>query len=249
MSIKGMLQVIENTREQFTYQYYCEFICLLSETYTFTTFQEGKRIGGKRSTGLVILRHDVDMDLEAAVRMSSLEKEYGVHSTYFFMVRSPLYNVFSGSGSEQVKRILADGQYFGLHFDCSLYPDITSDNISHYVSKESQLLEQFFEQPVKTVSFHRPGLLEMSGILLDGWTHAYERVFLEEFNYFSDSKANWIKGNPLESEAFFNKKNLHILVHPVWWNTMPMNGRGCLTSVIKQISDRNRQYMSENFKV
>jgi len=241
--------VIENTREQFTYQYYCEFLCLLREAYTFITFQEGKKISGGRSTGLVILRHDVDMDLEAAVRLSSLEKERGVYSTYFFMVRTPLYNVFSGSGSEQVKRILADGQHFGLHFDCSLYQDITSDNISHYVSKECLLLEQFFERPVEAVSFHRPGKLEMSGVPLDGWPHSYERVFLEEFEYFSDSRAKWSKGNPLESEAFSEKKNLHILIHPVWWETLPKNGRECLDSVIQQIGDRSRQYISENCEV
>jgi len=220
---------MENTREKFTYQYYSEFICLLRETYTFITFQEGKKISGGRSTGLVILRHDVDMDLEAAVRLSSLEKERGVYSTYL--------------------RILADGQHFGLHFDCSLYQDITSDNISHYVSKECLLLEQFFERPVEAVSFHRPGKLEMSGVPLDGWPHSYERVFLEEFEYFSDSRAKWSKGNPLESGAFSEKKNLHILIHPVWWKTLTKNGRECLDSVIQQIGDRSRQYISENCEV
>jgi hypothetical protein len=38
----------------------------------------------------VILRHDIDMDLGVAVNMSSLKEDCGVHSTYFFMVRSPL---------------------------------------------------------------------------------------------------------------------------------------------------------------
>ena len=238
-----------NARERFTYRYYLEFICLLHEAYTCVTFQEGKKVGRERSTGLMILRHDVDMDLESAVRLSSLEKECGVNSTYFFMVSSPMYNVFSGIGSRYVKRILADGHHFGLHFDCSLYQGITSDNISHHVSKECQLLEQFFERPVEAVSFHRPGELEMSGVLLDRWPHTYERVFLEEFDYFSDSRARWIKGSPVESESFIKRKNLHILVHPVWWNTAPKNGRECLTTLIKQICERNGQYLSANCEV
>lgn len=249
MSIKKIPRVMEKSNEKFTYYHYREFICRLREAYTFTTFQEAKRINGGGSAGLVILRHDVDMDLESAARMSSLEKDCGVHSTYFFMLRSPLYNVFGGRGSEQVKRILADGHWFGLHVDCSLYKDITAHNLSHYVFKECLLLEQFFGQPVEAVSFHRPGRLEMSGVELDRWPHSYERVFLEEFEYFSDSKAKWIKGNPIESQAFFKRKNLHILVHPVWWNTIPMAGHECLTSVNQQIGDRNRQYMSENWKV
>ncbi len=40
------------------------------------------------------MRHDIDMDLEAALRLSSLENDLGVYSTYFFMVRCPLYKVF-----------------------------------------------------------------------------------------------------------------------------------------------------------
>lgn len=248
MSTKEMSRVTENAREKFTYQHYREFICLLREAYTFTTFQEAKKVAGGNGS-FVILRHDVDMDLEGAVRMSSLEKDCGVQSTYFFMVRSPLYNVFSGSGSEHVKHILADGHHFGLHFDCSLYKDIVADTISHYVSKECKLLEQFFEKPIEAISFHRPGHLELTGVPLDKWPHAYERLFLEEFEYFSDSRGRWSKGNPLESEAFFKRKNIHILIHPVWWDEMPMNGCECLTSVIQQIGNRNRLYISENCEV
>ena len=87
---------------------------------------EGKKIVGA-DRPLVIMRHDIDMDLEAALKISSLEKDLGIHSTYFFMVCCPLYNVFSSNGAEQVKEILAAGHHFGLHFDCALYQDITVD--------------------------------------------------------------------------------------------------------------------------
>jgi hypothetical protein len=130
-----------------------------------------------------------------------------------------------------------------------LYEDIAAHNLSHYVSKECQLLEQFFEQPVEAVSFHRPGSLELSGVPLDGWPHAYERVFLEEFEYFSDSRGKWSKGNPLESQAFFKRKNLHICVHPLWWSTIPMSGYECLVNVIQQIGDRTKKYISENCEI
>jgi len=129
--------VAENNREQFTHDYYKKFVSLLREAYTFTTFPEGKKITGETRQPLIIMRHDVDIDLEAAHRLSLLEKDLGIHATYFFMVRCPLYNVFSRQGAELVNAILAAGHHFGLHFDCSLYEDISAENLSHYISKES----------------------------------------------------------------------------------------------------------------
>ena len=240
--------MIEKRRSRFTYDYYKEFISCLHEAYHLTTFQEGKRTK-EIDKPLLIMRHDIDMELEAALKMSSLEKDMGIHSTYFFMVRCPLYNVFSSDGSEQVKQILVAGHHFGLHFDCALYEDISVDNLSYYISRECQLLEQFFDHPVDAVSFHRPGRLELSGVELERWPNSYERVFTEKFDYFSDSRGNWARGDPLRSDAFFKRKNLHILTHPIWWTAAPMSPYDRLVSLVQQIGSRTEQYISENCQV
>lgn len=239
---------MEIRRREFIYDYYKEFISHLREIYQFTTFQEGKK-NTRAARPLVIMRHDIDMDLEAAVRISLLEKELGIHSTYFFLIRCPLYNVFSGDGSDYVKRILGNGHHFGLHFDCALYQDISSANINRYILKEAQLLEQFFENPIEAISFHRPGPLELNGIELEKWPNSYEKIFLENFEYFSDSRGNWARGNPLQSEAFLRKKNLQILVHPIWWNELPMAPYRCLASLVERIGNRVQKYLSENCQV
>lgn len=239
---------MENKRAKFTYDYYKELICRLREVYDFTTFYEGKK-NVKTDRPLVIMRHDIDMDLEAAVRMSSLEKELGVLSTYFFMVRCPLYNVFSGSGAEMVREVLAAGHQLGLHFDCALYQDIAVDKLNTYISKECGLLERFFGRPVGAVSFHRPGHLELSGVELEKWPNSYERVFLEKFKYFSDSRGIWKYGDPIESEAFYVRENLHILTHPIWWTSAPASPRKKLLLLVQQINQRSEQYISENCQV
>jgi len=238
--------VVENERHIFTLGYYEEFVSCLRKAYHLTTFQEGKI---NHAPPKLIMRHDIDMDLESALRMSSLENKLGIHATYFFMVRCPLYNIFSGSGSEQVKQILANGHYLGLHFDCALYEDVSTNNLNYYVSKECQLLESFFENPVEAVSFHRPGRLELSGVELEKLPHTYERVFLEKFKYFSDSRGIWAYGNPLESEAFSKRENLHILVHPVWWTPAPVSSYQKLVSLLQQHNHQAEQYISENCKV
>lgn len=238
----------ENNRGKFTYDYYKEFISHLREAYHFTTLSEGKKIAGV-DRPLVIMRHDIDMDLEAALRLSRLEKDLGIYATYFFMVRCPLYNVFSGHGAEQVKQILAAGHHFGLHFDCALYQDITIDKLNDYISRECELLEHFFEHPVGAVSFHRPGRLELSGLELERWPNAYERVFLEKFEYFSDSRGNWARGNPLESEVFLKRKKLHIAIHPIWWTAVPKTPYESLVGLMQRIGRRTEQYISENCQV
>ena len=46
----------------------------------------------------MILRHDVDLSLDAALRMAELEAEAGAAATYFLMTRSEFYNLDSPSG-------------------------------------------------------------------------------------------------------------------------------------------------------
>lgn len=238
-----------NRREYFTYDYYKEFILRLREAYRITTFQEGRRIVDGVGDSLLILRHDIDMDMEAALRMASIEKDLGVSSTYFLMVTSPIYNVFSSYCAEQVLQILAAGHHFGLHFDCAVYKDICTGNLSYYVSRECQLLERFYTRPIEALSFHQPGILELSGVELDKLPNSYETVFREEFEYFSDSRGDWVRGNPTDSEAFTNRKNLHLCIHPIWWNMEPKTPIECLMDLVQRIGNRSEQYIAENFQV
>jgi len=241
--------VLEGERRAFTLGYFEKYVAHLRDIYHFTTYREGKSIVGGTGQPLVIMRHDIDIDLEAALRMASLEKDLGIHSTYFFMVRCPLYNVFSSNGSAQVKQILAAGHHFGLHFDCSIYEDISADNLEYYISKECHLLEYFFERPIEAISFHRPGRLELGGVELEKWPNSYEKMLLEEFEYFSDSRGVWAYGDPLESGAFRNRENLHILIHPEWWTSSPMSPCEKLVRIVAQMNLKADQYLSDNSQV
>lgn len=111
------------------------------------------------------------------------------------------------------------------------------------------MLESFFDHPIEAVSFHRPGSLELSGLELEKLPNSYEMIFREKFEYFADSRGNWARGNPLESEAFSKKKNLHICVHPIWWTIEPKTPYECLVNLVQRIDDRGKQYLSENCTV
>jgi hypothetical protein len=238
-----------NDRTRFTYRYYQQFVSKLCEFYSFTTFKEGENITGEITRPFVVMRHDIDMDLEAALRMASLENELRINSTYFFMVRCPIYNVFGYPGAKQVNAILAYGHHLGLHFDCTLYEDISIDRLDGYISKEGALLEDFFQHPVEAVSFHRPGPLELSGVKLKKWPNTYGKIFTEEFKYFADSRGVWAYGHPLDSQSFKERKNLHILTHPIWWTEIPRTPYECLVELVKKTGLRAEEYIAENCQV
>ena len=51
-----------------------------------------------------------------------------------------------------------------------------------------------------------------------GITHSYQDTFTtKDIFYFSDGRGLFRFGNPLESEAFENRRSIHLLIHPIWW--------------------------------
>ena len=73
----------------------------------------------------VILRHDVDLSLDAALRMAELEAEAGAAATYFLMTRSEFYNLDAPSGVEAIERLRELGHRVGLH---AVWPAVAHDD-------------------------------------------------------------------------------------------------------------------------
>src|SRR5438552_7383953 len=74
---------------------------LLNSGYAFRSFPEARRALNQKER-FVLMRHDIDFDLEAAEQMSALEEETGVQATYFFMLRTEHYNLLTPRASESV---------------------------------------------------------------------------------------------------------------------------------------------------
>ena len=82
--------------------------------YRFSFFE------GEPSDGDLILRHDVDLSLDAAVRMAELEAKADVGATYFLMTQSVFYNLGSPEGERALARLRELGHRVGLH---AIYPN------------------------------------------------------------------------------------------------------------------------------
>ena len=158
--------------------------------YRFAFFDHEPRAGE------VLLRHDVDMSLAAAVTMAELEAERNVRATYFLMTRSDFYNLDGRAGVAALARLRELGHRIGLH---GVYPDAIRD-------------KRF--DPV--VAWHTPDLDYMSA-LIPGVVNVMQEGFFDPATYRSDSNQHWRSGCPHEELAASAFPWLQLLTHPEIW--------------------------------
>jgi hypothetical protein len=165
---------------------------------------DAARAGGYRfaffdrepEAGDVLLRHDVDMSLDAALEMAELEAERGVAATYFLMTRGDYYNLDSRGGVAALARLRELGHRVGLH---GVYPDATLD-------------DRF--DPV--VAWHTPDPDYMT-VPLEGAVNVMQEPWFRPDRYRSDSNQHWRSGCPHEELARGGFEWLQLLVHPEIW--------------------------------
>jgi len=187
--------------------------------YQFATFPGSAELLEQRRP-FALMRHDIDFDLGAAEKIAEIEAEEGVVASYFVLLRTELYNLFSADGSAAVRRILDLGHQLGLHFDCAAYsPESTTRDLAEASDLEASILERWFGRKIDVISYHRPSKLVLAGDpeLSAPRTHTYMRAYTESIRYVSDSRGTWGHGSPTDTDAFRNGKPLHILTHPIWW--------------------------------
>ena len=165
----------------------------------------------------LILRHDIDMSLDAALPIAEIERALGLKAHYFVLVRTEMYNVFSAGARDMLRRLGGLGHAIGLHLDASLYGNDAAQ-LQQAAKQECAVLEAATERPVYMVSFHRPARTLLGyADLLAGRLHAYQPRFFSEMGYCSDSRGEWGHGHPLGHQAVREGRALQLLTHPIWW--------------------------------
>jgi hypothetical protein len=144
--------------------------------------------------GDLLLRHDVDLSLEAAVTLAELEADEGAAATYFLMTQSIFYNLASPVGEWAVERIRGLGHRIGLH---AVWPRVELDDRFDPVVAWHNPDPPFMREPV-------------NGVV---------NVMAEPFaaNYRSDSNQNWRSGCPHDELRAGRFEWLQLLTHPEIW--------------------------------
>jgi len=165
---------------------------------------DAARAGGYRfqhfdrlpEAGDVLLRHDVDLSLDAALRLAELEASAGATATYFLMTESVFYNLASAEGRETIERLRGLGHRVGLHA----------------VQPRLELDERF--DPV--VAWHNPDP-EYMRAPVEGAVNVMANGYFDPATYRSDSNQHWRSGCPHDAlrEAAFPW--LQLLTHPEIW--------------------------------
>jgi hypothetical protein len=175
--------------------------------------------------GDLLLRHDVDMSLEAAVAMGELEAEHDVTATYFLMTRSDFYNLDARSGVAALDRLRELGHRIGLH---GVYPDAALD-------------DRF--DPV--VAWHTPAPEYMS-VPLPGAVNVMQPGYFDPARYRSDSNQHWRSGCPHAELAAGAFDWLQLLVHPEIWVYDGATMRETMESQLDAERELRRRQLGEN---
>jgi hypothetical protein len=147
--------------------------------------------------GDLLLRHDVDLSLDAAMRMAELEAHAGAAATYFLMTESVFYNLASHEGHTAIERIQELGHRIGLH---AVWPQ--------------RELDPRFD---RVIAWHNPDENYMTEPVGDGLANAMEPRFFNPERYRSDSNQRWRSGCPHEALARREFEWLQLLIHPEIW--------------------------------
>ena len=192
------------------------------------------------------MRHDIDYSVEKSLTLAKIENENSVTSTYFVLLTSDFYNVFSKKNVEILQRIRELGHDVGLHFDEAIYPKLSACEIRDAIIREARILSKALEFDVNCVSMHRPskGVLE-ANLEIPGLINSYGTKYLKEFKYLSDSRRRWRE--PVEEIVNSgNYARLHILTHAFWYNDFENSLHDTIKSFIDHACIERYHSMSDN---
>ncbi|XBQ16870.1 MAG: hypothetical protein ABL308_03105 [Oceanicaulis sp.] len=166
--------------------------------------------------GVVYLRHDVDFDLDLAVRIGAIESDAGLRSTFFILVSGPFYNCMENRSRSAVRELVSQGHEVGLHFD------VTASHVgADYdaaAAREAAILSDAAAAPCRVVSFHRPAQDLLGGPdRIGGLISTYGKSWFKAIAYCSDSRGLWRFGRPEEQKAYKTRRSMQLLTHPIWW--------------------------------
>ena len=187
---------------------------------------------GATTKHAVLLRHDVDADLQAAVEMARLESNHGIYSTYF-MLDTADYWQNKHELLTSIESILYYGHEIGWHNNVTTRHIRTQRPIPELINEALNVLRLSGADVIGTASHGDPLCHDYNYVNYQVWNtcphptersvHSlsdfgldYEAYFIRRTHYISESGGIWRQCDDI---ADFKDKGgvLQVLIHPQWW--------------------------------
>jgi hypothetical protein len=175
--------------------------------------------------GDLLLRHDVDLSLDAALAVAELEAEADAQATYFLMTRSVFYNLGSSEGERALSRLRELGHRVGLH---ALHPYLDLDDRFDSVVAWHNPDPDFMREP------------------LDVATNVMESPFFDPDHYRSDSNQHWRSGCPHDDLAAGRFEWLQLLTHPEIWAYPGSTMRETMAAMLDAERERDLERLADD---
>lgn len=228
----------------FSFQHYNEIMMLIKDSGYRSGFLRDK-ISGKQ----IIIRHDVDLDLDTALEMAKIESSMGMIGCYFIWINSPFYNIFEQRYTKIINEIIALGHEIGLHFDETAHYCEKESEMLFCIEKECKILNDHLNIYIESVSFHRPSKIVLNGDLkLGKYINTYSNKNFNEFRYISDSKGLWKEDCICKLLNNIDNEKIQFLTHPIWWKEKSINNQDRLKEFLEFKLEKMNVDISKNIK-
>ncbi|MBI4234133.1 MAG: hypothetical protein HY686_06815 [Chloroflexi bacterium] len=183
--------------------------------YPFSTWmQRNGVLGGERT---LLLRHDIDVSVERAVQMATVEAALGIQATYFVRLHARYYDLQEPATRASLNKLAALAE-LGLHYERYHYAQ-NGENHLTLLLRDAEELRRLAGMAMLGGAAHMPRAyppfseeeVRAAGLAFE----AYAPAFTHNSKYLSDSSRKWQEGCLCNWLGVVD--HLYVLVHPVWW--------------------------------
>lgn len=225
--------------EDFGYDSLRALLRLVSDSRPTVSFPEAL---DRSRDPFVCVRHDVDLSVEAAIRMATIEADMAIRATYFLLMSSPFYNLL-GDEIEVPRRLKELGHHVGLHYDATIY-ERSPLEVDEHLGLEVQALTRLAGTPVTAISMHNPSLTSSGSDPLAsvaGLVNAYDTRLCRDIPYFSDSARAWRKEAAEVLASGRLPRQLQLNLHPYLWGNPEANRWQVVEGFRDELIDKARE--------
>jgi len=202
-----------NNLPNFNLESYITLLDTLAQTYKFSQI----KIIGDNVSNTVYLRHDVDFHLNGINKISTIENNLGIQSTYFILL-SAQYNIWQSENRKILEILVSQGHEIGLHYDLKEYPVHDYEASEGNLQFEINILEKLLGIKVASIVMHQPHT-GVHDIFKEHplYIHPHNPIYQENMIYISDRCRAWRDETLLEIIQNKQKGNVQINLHPEVW--------------------------------